>query len=553
MDNLLDALTSIVNKYNNGNDTIKLKLLNELKAVTRFNNRQLVKYHDCLLYLLAYPDNEHIHTLARSELDRLVTMVSAFANARKLALSGTGLPFTTTICNYSFELSKWLSDEFGESISIDSSGADRTVMRETLRLFFPESEYWQTTQNTLSLESRIRLLWHKSNKSKQLAMLLKQIADTENTSLMQEYLFANLKLFVRWQLHIENSRSYLRALNAPVYYHNDLIRQISTTDVIEKPLSNPRLLSNEERLQLCYTAKCSLALLYRETDPITYVNPGEVVYFELERGISIALYGMNAERRFSIEAYIGYMAFKNGLPMAYGGGWMLGSRCKIGVNIYEPYRGGESAYVFSQIIRIYRQYYGMKRFVVKPYQFGKGNAEGIKSGAYWFYYKLGFRSVEKEIADIAKCEWDRITRNRGYRTPEKVLKQLTDCNLELVCKNDAMPIYDAGCISMAITAMINERHNGNRKKAIVHSMRYVRTSLSINGKKNNLQMLHFKQLALWFALIRNLDKWSLKDKNNLKELIELKSINNERKYILKLKAHIKLWNSMQYCLSMINS
>lgn len=66
-------------------------------------------------------------------------------------------------------------------------------------------------------------------------------------------------------------------------------------------------------------------------------------------------------------------------------------------------------------------------------------------------------------------------------------------------------------------------------------------------------MLHFKQLALWFALIRNLDKWSLKDKNNLKELIELKSINNERKYILKLKAHIKLWNSMQYCLSMINS
>ncbi|MBS1773194.1 MAG: hypothetical protein JST82_10050 [Bacteroidetes bacterium] len=545
MDNILNSLSVVYNKYSAEDTATKQRLLLGLEETIKFSTKQLLRYHDYLLFLLAYPDDKSILKLATAELERLTSLISGYSDNNKARLSGSGLPYTTTICSYSFELTKWLSESFGKDVDIDSSGADKFAIRETMRLFFPEPEYWQTTQDELSIERRIRLLKGKNNNSNNLVWLLKQLSGVENANLMQEYLFANLKLFVKWQIQKENSRSYLRALDAPVYYHDDLIKKSDAEAIIEKTLPKPRFLSREEQLQLCNAAKASLALLYRETDPVTYANPKEVVYFELERGISIALYGMKTGKRFSMESYVGYMAFKNGLPVAYGGGWMLGGRCKIGVNIYEPYRGGESAYVFSQIIRAYRQYFGMERFVVKPYQYGKGNPEGIKSGAYWFYYKLGFRSVEKEIATIAKNEWDKITSQKGYRTSEKKLKQLTGCNIELSLNDNSKPGYDASNISMAVTNMINERYAGDRQIATSQCVSNIKRVLSLNTRMNEIQIMHCKQMSLWFSLISDLDNWSTSDKNKLKDLIFLKAGDNERNYILKLKAHKKLWASIQ--------
>ncbi len=36
--------------------------------------------------------------------------------------------------------------------------------------------------------------------------------------------------------------------------------------------------------------------------------------------------------------------------------------------------------------------FNVDTFTVYPYQLGYGNDEGLKSGAWWFYQKLGFRA-----------------------------------------------------------------------------------------------------------------------------------------------------------------
>ncbi|MER3498490.1 MAG: hypothetical protein C4308_07590 [Chitinophagaceae bacterium] len=64
------------------------------------------------------------------------------------------------------------------------------------------------------------------------------------------------------------------------------------------------------------------------------------------RGLQIVLVGLHSSKLLSLENYIGYMAFKNGWPVGYGGGWIFGQRCKIGVNIYPAFRRGESARLF---------------------------------------------------------------------------------------------------------------------------------------------------------------------------------------------------------------
>ncbi len=76
---------------------------------------------------------------------------------------------------------------------------------------------------------------------------------------------------------------------------------------------------------------------------------------------------------------------KNGVPVGYGGGWPFLATCRTGTNVFAPFRGGESSWLFAQVLRAYRQHFGVKRFVVEPYQFGAGNREGLLSGAFWFY------------------------------------------------------------------------------------------------------------------------------------------------------------------------
>ena len=71
---------------------------------------------------------------------------------------------------------------------------------------------------------------------------------------------------------------------------------------------------------------------------------------------------MKPSRRLPFESYIGYLAFKNGLPVAYGGGWIFFRRCKFGINVLDAYRGGEAAFLFAQLMRVYHQHFQCKSF-----------------------------------------------------------------------------------------------------------------------------------------------------------------------------------------------
>jgi hypothetical protein len=56
-------------------------------------------------------------------------------------------------------------------------------------------------------------------------------------------------------------------------------------------------------------------------------------------------------------------------------------------SFFESFRGGESAFVFSQLLRSYKQSFGANYFEVEPYQFGKNNPEGLNA---WYITSPGF-------------------------------------------------------------------------------------------------------------------------------------------------------------------
>ena len=280
--------------------------------------------------------------------------------------------------------------------------------------------------------------------------------------------------------------------------------------------------------------RISLALNYRETDPVTFADADELEMFDMGRGLRIALVGMQKQKRLSVESYIGYMAFRNGVPIAYGGGWIWEKRCRIGISIYPDFRKGESAWLFVQVLRLYYQYFNARHFIIRPNQFGLGNRDGLRSGAFWFYYKLGFRPVDAGLRKLALQEWKMIGSDKNYRSSLKTLNQFTEGPLEWKPDNAYVPVADAETVSRKISDMINTDFGGSRIKAL----RSIKASLS---KRYNLPYL--ENWGLLINLISNFQRCDQKDKKRLIELIRLKQTGRERDYIIGMQKLRVFWRT----------
>jgi hypothetical protein len=282
----------------------------------------------------------------------------------------------------------------------------------------------------------------------------------------------------------------------------------------------------------------------REIDPITYTDNSYVSYYHLSRGISIALMGMSPERRTPIDCYMGYMVFKNGLPVAYAGSWILFDSGRIGLNIFPAYRGGESKYIFEEILNLHKSVYRLNRFTVDPYQVGKENSDGIHSGAFWLWYHAGFRPLKKEQRQIAEAEALKIKSVKGYRSPVTVLKKLADSRMELILQKKPVK-FDATDLSRVFAKILKTEYNNDYR--IAREDNFIRLAKMLRIKSYHEQQTQYI-LKNWCVLLlhnRQQLKFSNSLKKDLKRLFELKARGSEEEYISLLQRSRELRKIME--------
>jgi hypothetical protein len=325
----------------------------------------------------------------------------------------------------------------------------------------------------------------------QLHHLVKLFTNSNVAENISEFHFSKLNVFATLKLNdTMPGRTSTRGLCEEAYTHTEFVRKAEARKFIDTPLPPSRKLTEQERSQLRNSAMNMLASLSRETDPVTLSDDSAIEFYELERGVSIALFSTRASRRMPIDSYIGYMLYKNGVPLAYGGAWIFANRALFGINIFEPFRGGESNLIILQLLRVYRQHYGVDSFSVEPYQYGKDNPEGIASGAYWFYYKLGFRSDDKKLRGLAESEMKRMQKNKSYRSPEKVLVQFTAFNITWHVDPQRKIARDPGSIAAAITHSILTKSKGDRFAHLIS----LRKAAGISDSSCDTQLLLLEAL-----------------------------------------------------------
>ena len=335
--------------------------------------------------------------------------------------------------SFSFPVARWLARRCPGELSIDWDEFDDTSRLDELlaRILHPaEDEYFDS--GWVSSREWIDMARAGTNGT-DFDWLMAQLGSKRLRPFWNQ-LYDAAEIPLAWDLsrsRFSKARNVLKVGHVRTRERGMRQRPRSPKQEIMRPLAKMRPLSAREGARLIDIAMASLAVRYRETYHFNYANPREVYLADVGEGVSVAVFGLLAEHRFPLECTMGYLILSNGVPIGYGGSSVLFKQVNTGVNIFDEFRGSEAAFLWTQVMRVYHSLVGCTRFIANPYQFGAGNTEALKSGAFWFYYRLGYRPVLPDVRKLAQREDARIRRDRNYRSNIKTLRKLASCDMHL--------------------------------------------------------------------------------------------------------------------------
>lgn len=465
--------------------------------------KELLDYHSLLLFTLTHAEDEFLFNLAQKELKRITSFLKKGNNASHPVLADSGLPFTTMTTRFSPEVFNELQGNKNVEIKLDSLANDGFNLNAFLNISLPPILKDETTAG-LDNDSLLELLGVPQNKK--FEFLFNEINTIKAAPLAKDYLWQLLNpFFIITGRHPVFSKTYNAIDTASIFFTQQLTKQFDHLALLDQKMEAPAKLSKEQHLKLITVIQNAMTLSMREIDPVTYMDKSSLKFFYLSNGLSIAICGLLPERQLTIQSYISYTLFKNGYPISYGGAWVFGKCALFALNIFEEYRGGESKFVMTQILRVYRQLFDICYFEVEPYQFG--NEDALKSGAFWFYYKFGFRPIDKATNNIANVEISKMKQNKLYRSSIKTLTHLANGNIALHLNNERFVHRNE--IINPILKLITKRYKGNHAKAISDAKDFFRKHAAAPIKLNADDVIVFDEIALWAFALNITDKEKL--------------------------------------------
>ena len=429
-----------------------LRLLGEV-AGERFSDAgALIRLHECLLFLRAYPANAEVRRLADGILFSFAGRVAGLSDLTPFEEAQvSGIAGTSFSAVFSYEVARKLSARYPCDMEIDWENYERSdKLGPVLRRFLPlVAEDWPVEAH---VPFRAWADAARPPKSSALGWLLGRIAGLPVSARDQADLYESLELLLVWRMgDASTSRSRMRLpVRRPLYhfyhfYHREpLLRRsdISLARELEAPaLPVTRLAKPEARKMLDLILDTS-AMRYRELYGFTHPDAERVFRADAGRGVEIVFFGVPPEWRLPLRAYHCGMFFKNGVPAGYVEVLSLCERAEVGFNLYYTFREGESAWLYARLLRLFRQTLGVACFSVDPYQIGMENDEALDSGAFWFYRKLGFRPLDAEAAQLVAREEGRMRQTPGYRSSRRTLERLARSYMLYECADAGAGAWD---------------------------------------------------------------------------------------------------------------
>jgi hypothetical protein len=306
-----------------------------------------------------------------------------------------------------------------------------------------------------------------------------------------------------------------------------------------------RRATGPEAEHLLDLAQAAVLVRYREVHAFNFANPGDVLVADAGRGVAIVWFGVLPPHRLPLRAHYGYLLLKNGVPVGYGDASLLFEWVEIAFNIFETFRGGESAFAFVRLLALLYQQFGARAFHLSPYQLGQGNEEALESGAFWFYDKLGFRPKRADLARLAAGERRRLAREPRYRSSRETLERLAAGGTFCAVggrRNAASRFFDARQVAISALAHVGPAATTRARARLVAR---VANRLGLGGRAwAPPERAAFLRLAPILAALPGLPAWPRADRQALVRAIRAKGRAREADYLRLLRGHRRLRTSL---------
>lgn len=512
----------------------------------------LIRFHEALLFVRSHPQSVEAFRAADRLLStfnkRIEQLRSTDAELTPLDyIENSGIAGTTISGAFSYDIVRFLINRHAATVDADwEAGHKPERLGSTLPRFLPLLYEDSLVEANIPYLSWLRAA--KGSRRGDLEWLVRRFEQLDVSERQKAELFDSLELRVRWDLG--NSRAS-RTLNKrrvqKVFYHTEaLIRrsEVSLDKEFEGAPLEVEKLSKTAGLAMQDMLRETTTVRYRELYGITHGDPESVVRVAPGRGVEIFLWGLPPERRLPLRAYHAGFTLKNGVPINYIEGITICERMEIGFNTFYTFREGESAWVYAKVLKLLHQIVGVKCISIDPYQLGFHNDEAIESGAFWFYRKLGFRPVRRDLARLMAAEERKLAADRGHRTSQAVLRRLSEGGVVYEAPGSRLGDWDQFAIrdvGLAVQRRMAMKYGGNAGKLRAALTSQVAQSLELRLERlSTRERRGFQDLALVLGLIDGLDEWTKSEKSEVVRIIRAKMGADESVYTRLLQMHSKL-------------
>jgi len=537
----LKALDRLKSEYG-GAAPRKAALLRILARTPLGSARQVLRLHEALVWLRAYPDDAAILRLVERMLRGFAARRDLRRHAR--ALENSGIAGTRISYRFFHAMAEWLAARWPRLLAIDW---DEFEEPSRLDLWLPILGHDAETPgfDELPFEARRWLEEMRGEREGDGAFLVRRMAQIPLAPLARERLYDAMDPpMVLLPGPGTPSRTAAKARGARIHFQRAPLRRARPPmpgAVLEEPLAI-RLLPPREGERYATMAREAMVTRSRDLDGFSYADPRDAILVDWDEGLQFAVLGMVPEKRLVLETVSSWLTLRNGVPIGYVLVSALNRSSEVAYNVFEAYRGGEAGFLYGRVLATTRALFGSDAFAVDPYQLGDDNEEAIDSGAWWFYQKFGFRARDRGVLALMRRELARMRKRPGHRSSKATLRRLAREYVFYYLgprRDDVLGLLPLGGIGLAVTRSLARRFGSDRDRAR-EVLRGEAAALcgvdSFRGWSAG-ERLSFDRFAPILPLLPGVRRWSMAERRALAAIARAKGGRRERDFVRLANAH----------------
>jgi hypothetical protein len=501
--------------------------------------------HELLCFLHAYPDSEPV-------LKQVEQMLANFAGRGDLrrhrrALVDTGIAGTDINYSFFWPTACWIVKRFPDKLFINWAEFDnKDKLVEFLPILLPHTE--SLALDVMSLSPKEWLNRLKAADETDATFLVRRFMALRGTSFMRERVFEDLDVPMKLAPGSDTpTRTGAKLPGMLVAFQTRPLSRArpDLIDEIRKPPLRVRSLYPRDGQRMIDAAVEAMITRSRDLDAFSYGDKNDVRLVDCGEGLQFACIGQIPERRLMLESVYGFLTIKNGVPIGYVLTSSLFNSSEIAYNVFETYRGAEAAQIFGRVLAMARHIFGAEVLFVPPFQLGHDNTEGLKSGAWWFYYKLGFRPEDPQVRRLLRSELRLVRENPRHRSSIATLQKLSSEPLFLYPygpKQDVLTRIPLGELGLRVSRLLADRFGADRESGIRTLSREAAQLLGVRSQRSwsTGERLAWERWSPLIAMLPGVSRWRPEEKRSLVKVVRAKGGRRESDYVKLFDKHRRL-------------